>query len=516
MNAAKPKPAALKQLLFLPLIPFEESLLRSFALEPSSSPAAMAALQDLICIRLIQAGRYTEAIKTDHEFAASTSSLLKGLTSERSKMIQELYTTLPAAERLLLDEELKQSNKEFPPPLSPRNIPASGSGDLSASSSWEDVRKMLSPSPHGKRAHMKGLGRDSQLSPKSFAERSPAARFGTSLPRKSLADIHLPLIPSNAPPKPVQRKSFPIPATKPPAKSTEYIPVSMLDVPRGPPPAKLSTERHVSPLNGLSPSGPSFSSANRSKNAFYEPPPSPKGLDAVRVENHVVEPESPVAGPSNEDVDADMADVEAEQNQDAANLPELEFSIFSDDTSVLHEVGISNGFRTTSDQEKKRRRNVPPGAFLSDEEDGMEEDVWEKTISPSRPERSQVPTAAASENKPAPAAEKKSTKPRYSATREVEQLKRTLPGSLMDDEDEEEDHVAPLKQPSPPRRLRKGRSSVSSDYGEEPEAPQTRRRSSRLSSQLNVTTDESPKKPSTSMRTKKSTKSSTSSTKKKR
>lgn len=432
-------------------------------------------------------------------------------------MIQELYTTLPAAERLLLDEELKQTNKELPPPPSPRNLSTSWSGDLSVSSSWEDVRKMLSPPPHGKRARMKGLARDAQLSPKSFAER--AACFGGSIPRKSLADIHLPLIPtSNIHPKLVQRKSFPlphIPATKQLAKST----VSTLDVPRGPPPARSSTERHVSPLNGLTSPGPSFSSANRSKNAFYEPPASPKGLDVARMGNHVAEPETPVAGPSNDDLDADMADVNAEQNQDTENSPELEFSIFGDDASVSQEVGVSNGYRTMSDQEK-RKRNVPPGAFLSDEEDGMDdEDAWEKTVNAqpalSRPERSrQAP--AASENKSELSAEKKSARPRYSTTREVEQLKRSLPGSLMDDEDEEEDDVAPLKQPSPPRRLRKGRSSVSSDYGEEPEAPQTRRRSSRLSSQLNVTAEESPKKASASTRTKKSTKPLTSSTKKKR
>ena len=437
-------------------------------------------------------------------------------------MIQELYTTLPAAERLLLDEELKQTNKELPPPPSPRNMSTSWSGDLSVSSSWEDVRKMLSPPPHGKRAHMKGLARDAQLSPKSFAER--AARFGGSIPRKSLADIHLPLIPtSTVLPKLVQRKSFPlphIPATKPPAKTTEHIPVSTLDVSRGPPTARPSTERHVSPLNSLPSPGPSFSSANRSKNAFYEPPPSPKGLDVARVGNHVAEPESPVAGPSNDDIDADMADANAEQNQDAENPPELEYSIFGDDASVSQEVGISNGYRPMSDQEK-RRRNVPPGAFLLDEEDGIEdEDAWEKTTvhaqpALSRPERSrQAP--AASENKPEPAAEKKSARPRYSTTREVEQLKRSLPGSLMDDEDEEEDDVAPLKQPSPPRRLRKRRSSISSDYGDEPEAPQTRRRSSRLSSQLNVTVEESPRKASASTRTKKSTKPLTSSTKKRR
>ena len=440
-------------------MPFEESLLRSFALEPSPSPrpASMAALQDLICIRLIQGGRYTEAIKMDHEFTASTSSLLKGLTIERSKMIQELYSTLPAAERLLLDEELKQTNKQLPPsPPSPRNMSASWSGDLSASSSWEDVRKMLSPSPHGKRTHVKALGRDVQLSPKSIAERSQAPRIGGPLPKKSLADIHFPLIPtSNTPPKPVQRKSFPlphIPATKQPAKSTGYMPtVSALDVPKRAPPAKFSPERHVSPPNGLPAPGPSFSSASRNKNAFYQPPPLPKGFDVARAKNHVAEPEVPVAGPSNEDVDTNMADVNVEEDQDDANPPELEFSIFGDD-AIASQAGTSvmNGF---SDQEKKRR-NVPPGAFMLDEEDGMEdEDAWEMSTqsAPSRPRRSQPPVAAKTEDKPAPATEKKSTKTRYSTTREVEQLKRTLPGALMDDEDEEEDHVAPLRKPSPPR-----------------------------------------------------------------
>jgi hypothetical protein len=434
-------------------------------------------------------------------------------------MIQELYTTLPAAERLLLDEELKQTNKQLPPsPPSPRNMSDSWPGDLSVSSSWEDVRKMLSPSPHGKRSHMKALGRDAQLSPKSIAERSQAPRFGGSLSKKSLADIRLPLIPtSNAPPKPAQRKSFPlphIPATKQPAKPTGYIPiVSALDVPRGPPPAKMSPERHVSPPNGHLAPGPSFSSASRNKNAFYQPPPLPKGFGIARSENHVAKPEVPVAGPSNEDVDANMADVNVEQNEDDANPPELEFSIFSDD-AIASQVGTSviNGF---SDQEKKRR-NVPPGAFMLDEEDGMEdEDAWEMSAQsvPSRPRKIQPPVAVKAEDKPTPA-EKKSTK---STTREMEQLKRSLPGALMDDEDEEEDHVAPLKQPSPPRRMRKARSSMSSDQGDESEAPQTRRRSSRLSSQVNVTVpDESPKKPSTSTKTRKSTKSSLSSAKKKR
>jgi len=293
--------------------------------------------------------------------------------------------------------------------------------------------------------------------------------------------------------------------------------VSALDVPKRAPPAKFSPERHVSPPNGLPAPGPSFSSASRNKNAFYQPPPLPKGFDVARAKNHVAEPEVPVAGPSNEDVDTNMADVNVEEDQDDANPPELEFSIFGDD-AIASQAGTSvmNGF---SDQEKKRR-NVPPGAFMLDEEDGMEdEDAWEMSTqsAPSRPRRSQPPVAAKTEDKPAPATEKKSTKTRYSTTREVEQLKRTLPGALMDDEDEEEDHIAPLKQPSPPRRLRKGRSSMSSDQGEESEAPQTRRRSSRISSQVNVTVpDESPKKPSTSTKTRKSTKSSTSSAKKKR
>src|ERR1700760_2425099 len=112
MMVAKSRPAALKQLLFLPLSQFEESLLKSHALESSLPPSSMAVLQDLVCVCLVQAGRYIEAIKADHEFSASTSSKLKGLTAERTKMIQleDLYSNLPVIERLSLDEELKNAD----------------------------------------------------------------------------------------------------------------------------------------------------------------------------------------------------------------------------------------------------------------------------------------------------------------------------------------------------------------------------------------------------------------------
>ncbi|KAF8630015.1 hypothetical protein AX15_003147 [Amanita polypyramis BW_CC] len=533
----KTKPAALRQLLFLPLSPFEESLLRSFSLESSSiSPTAMAALQDLICIRLIQAGRYAEAIKTDHEFIISTSNLLKGLTIERTKMIQEIYATLPATERLLLDEEL---NKQQPSSL--WNVSTNVSGDISISSSWEDMHVMRSPSPkHGKIAHVRTL----QPSPKSSSDRSQALRFADSLPKKSLADIKLPVIPTSSTPtapKPVSRKSFPPTfvtasntTSKPPAKprrSAGHVPTSSkLDMPRTIPssftPQKASPEPKPPTVNGTATPGFAFSSASKSKNAFYQPAPREKDVEAIPREDREAEAgvQVPLAGPSNVDMDTEMTDanIEQEKHETADNQPELQFSIFG--TDAAGPSVVFNGFYDVSVSQGKKRKKVPPGAFLSDEEDGMEdeqgheEEAWERTISAgavSSGMRRSHPSSA-SEDKPVPAAER-NTKSRSSATREVvQQLKRSLPGALVDEE-EEEDHVAPLRQPSPSRRLRKGRSSTSSDFGEETEAPHTRRRSARLSNHVNVTSPEtSPKKLSTSMRTRKSAKTSSSSTKKKR
>ncbi|KIY70473.1 hypothetical protein CYLTODRAFT_370884 [Cylindrobasidium torrendii FP15055 ss-10] len=108
-----PRAAALEQLMSLPMTNFESGILHTFALRPpdSVSPKCAAVLQDLVCIRLLQAGRHADAIKTDRQFSAA--STLKGspeYTQDRSKMVREVYLALPQVERTLLDMELAEQD----------------------------------------------------------------------------------------------------------------------------------------------------------------------------------------------------------------------------------------------------------------------------------------------------------------------------------------------------------------------------------------------------------------------
>ncbi|KAG5219723.1 Protein transport protein [Salix suchowensis] len=84
---------------------------------PTLSRLSQIVLQDLICTRLIQCGRYTEAIKIDKEFAANSAasptsirdddaSLIQSRIQERNRMMREVYSTLTPAERNLLDVEM--------------------------------------------------------------------------------------------------------------------------------------------------------------------------------------------------------------------------------------------------------------------------------------------------------------------------------------------------------------------------------------------------------------------------
>ncbi|KAK0439448.1 nuclear pore complex assembly-domain-containing protein, partial [Armillaria borealis] len=128
---ASPRSAALSQLL---------AILHTYALQPplNLTPSAIAALQDLICVRLIESGNYAEAIKMDRQF--SSISTLKGhhITQERRKMIQEIYASLPQVERTVLDLELEAQDAAstgFMGSSSHNN-----GGDVSMTNSWEDIR----------------------------------------------------------------------------------------------------------------------------------------------------------------------------------------------------------------------------------------------------------------------------------------------------------------------------------------------------------------------------------------
>ncbi|KAJ7927614.1 nuclear pore complex assembly-domain-containing protein [Mycena leptocephala] len=99
-----PRRNALVQLLGIALTPYEQSLMQSYATPPSTlPPRRVATLQNLICVRLIQTGRYAEAIKMDPNLG-------------------------PQAERTKMNLESGSSSRE-----------------MNMSMSWEDLRPPLPP-----------------------------------------------------------------------------------------------------------------------------------------------------------------------------------------------------------------------------------------------------------------------------------------------------------------------------------------------------------------------------------
>jgi hypothetical protein len=150
---------------------------------------------------------------------------------------------------------------------------------------------------------------------------------------------------------------------------------------------------------------------------------------------------------------------------------DLSFSVFSQNTS-----GPTRR-RVETDMETKGR--VPPGAFISDSDEEVEEErarnKGHKRVSPQPPKRVQ------------------DVRVQKQAVREAD-LGRSLPGSLIveeeEDGDEDEGHVAPL--PASKRPARKGRTLPAGGHEGEGGESKRPRRSTRLSTAHNSVTSPSP------------------------
>ncbi|KAG6377535.1 nuclear pore complex assembly-domain-containing protein [Boletus reticuloceps] len=136
---------------------------------PILSPHAVSILQDLLCVRAIQSGDYVGAIKLDREFAsvspslgsgASPSSIASQTTSsgrdtiDRKSIIQDLFSTLPPAERTLLEDEFGKvatgvrGNAISTPRHGAPAVKKLLMAEMSLSASWEDVGSAMgSPAP---------------------------------------------------------------------------------------------------------------------------------------------------------------------------------------------------------------------------------------------------------------------------------------------------------------------------------------------------------------------------------
>ncbi|KAH9939469.1 nuclear pore complex assembly-domain-containing protein [Amylocystis lapponica] len=279
----------------------------------------------------------------------------------------------------------------------------------------------------------------------AIAQRSGAPRFGGPVPAPSDA---LPLVPTaHSRPAP--------PPFRPNGAHTQAgasRPVSLFDV---------------------------AGSANQAPNAFYKPPPSlvlkrPFGQDTARPPARP----APPAEHEHDDVpmhtDDEGALSDADADADAEGAPP------DTDTLALARPGLSAEFavsvfapahgpapkaRAVSAQKQK----MPPGAFVPDSDSGS---GGESERAPSPPRRAPAPAPARA-------------------------LAQSIPGGLPDEEDREEDVVAPL----PRRPVRKSRAGRGGDANaKEPAHP---RRSSRLSAVSSVgspSPEASPQKPAAKTR----------------
>ena len=510
------RPAALTQLVTLPLSTFEESVVNEFVQKPPPELkfSAVAMLQDLICVRLIQGGRYNEAIKLDRQFISTTSPKNLKVTHDRTKMVNEVYAALPSVERALLDLELDPSSPPKPQ-LVPNNVPSekrkavAQPQDTPLSQSWEDVR--MPDALVNKSTPLREVRVPSTTTPLSMPRfGGPSLQTPTAAP---ILPVSINNVASSSALTPM--KSLPLASsvlgssqartsgvgTRMLFNSSAAIasPVSGINLP------KPSTSSSHGPGHG-------FVSATRQQNAFYQPPPTKTNGVKRHFQETTQSPERPNAA-TNDDADVvmsveqetDRAERSSRRNQkgrvgeqkDKAQEAEVEvenilqFSVFTghDDRSSL--------------EPPSRRKTIPkspPGSYVSEEDEAMDEDHDEgrKTTRSrgSRPTRSSKSQAI--------------SKPPAKKARQVKDQKTrmNMPGSLIDDDEElegEEDHIAPLRSPSPLRRaVRKARSSVSTDMGGE--GIQTRRRSSRLTTHGSAHSG-SPEPPATT-RTKKGTRGS--------
>jgi hypothetical protein len=204
---------------------------------------------------------------------------------------------------------------------------------------------------------------------------------------------------------------------------------------------------------------------------------------------------------------------------------ELGFSIFDNDVSSRVSVGkkgVATAAKTNlaADSPSASMKRKVPGSFSDDDEDedmvGVEhhhtakaQESEDEAIS-GRTARSGKSLSARSTASHSNTKSKSKRNESRDSKRRRSSPHRTIPGSLMDEpEGEEEDHVAPLRSNKGSSRTKSGRASrgsTASDLADElGEGVQTRRRSSRLTTAVSTGSVDGEMSPRKSTRTKKPT-----------
>ena len=543
-------------LISLPLSPFEESLLHSYAQDPPASikSSDAAILQDLVCVRLIQAGRHSEAIKLDRQFSSSsaTSQNLKA-TQDRKKMVQDLYAALTSAERAQLDAELNSAESPTPAaPPRPANGSANVAADVTMSQSWEDVRPSDALNHSTSSMHnVHATDLNGSISKQSGAPRfgGPISMNNARLPQPVTAAPLLPITSttitnpaSGSSSIPAPRKSLGFPATTPltssllgPSSSSSKQPRHSLNSLSGVGSRMLNTFGGTSsPASGLKfpPLGSStngtgvvpqpinFTPSGSRQNAFYQPPQPVKTNGVKRpFDGLSVSPErpNPLVSMDQQSENEVIMDVdESREKEPRTNGTANGHTTRPDEENVVLEFSVFGNTRgtTTSAPEKlaasqnhqkelsaSQRKRLPPGAFLDDDDTHEDEDdepprQEQEEQQPSNQKRKSARTSKRTTDAPV-----KATRTPKRQTKKREPV-GSFPGALSDNDNEEEegegqDHVMPLPSAPAARPTRKARSSASmSDVGdgETGDGVKTRRRSSRLTTTGSVGDLEAPVK----------------------
>lgn len=526
--AALPRLEPLTQLLGFPFSDYEQNLIHKYTLQPPSSlsPSSIPIIQDLVCVRLIQSGQYSSAIKLDRRFAATlipgATSKMQNAIQDRRKMMDELLNTLPAVEKELveaeLDAEASSENTVEKPFFGKSQRHSNG-----LTVSWEEAgpaSAAANGSPTPTRSIPQNLPKFGAPPIVPISARNDMPRFGGSVNHpQTNGNIFIPVATSSSTSLHTQSH---VPSL---SRTDQTIPLSFSQNSRTPAPllnssgikyptplfTQPSTSARVS-LPNVKPGSSLFSmagSANQTRNAFYTPPVT-NGIKRSlgEHESHPAEAEPPARNPANEppapivdsnDVNMDSEDeytrdpdvTQANDTEDA--LPaELSYSVFGNKSAVKQPPLKSRRVTKTETDMK-----MPPGAYFPDEDEAA------ANVTSHQQRRS-------SPSPPPPLPIKQTRNTRAKKLIDEPDLKRSLPGSFMaEEEDEREDEIAPLPT-SPPlskRPARKARLSHSTEP-EDPSAKPTRR-STRLSTASSITSN-SPEPPSpqkTSGKIRKSTRS---------
>ncbi|EAU90577.2 hypothetical protein CC1G_00961 [Coprinopsis cinerea okayama7 len=511
-----PQPKALKELISLPLSKYEETLLNDYATKPPEeySASIIARLQDLVCVRYIELGKYADAIKMDRKFSSNAYDGKD--SSDRRNMINELYEALPPVEKSLIDMPIRVEKPKRPQP--PANA------DVSMSQSWEEVRvpenlnKSTSTPLRNIQIPANNSPANASFSVANGTTPAPVAPSAAPVlplatgppqpaftPRKSLTSQ--PLNPLNsslgsaknrtplsgvgqrlaagASPSissPVSGIRFPL-QSKPPVQTGHASTSTATTAASIPPPPP--------PVNPGVPPQPVFKSTTNQPNAFYQPKPhqkqkrtfeeverSPernKSEDAEEGDETMQVDESP---PKKERREEDMGgqaeeDIPGWKDHDVDES--LNKSIFAPQGSPPERISsasvvqVKKASPPSPPQEsisaKPKSKQRPPGAFVDEEHDSQSE---EEPVSPvsvvsaaSGRRRSTARQASASRGKEPRTSTARSTRGRTSrkSKGDTEDLDRCVPGGFTisaasietePTDNEEDDQVAPLRPTSPP------------------------------------------------------------------